>query len=34
MKFDPGQPDGAFGPATTQAVWAYQKLIMGARARA
>lgn len=34
MKFDPGLPDGAFGPTTTQAVWAYQKLIMGATGKA
>src|SRR6476661_4468139 len=23
LKFDPGAPDGQFGPTTTQAVWAY-----------
>lgn len=34
LKFDPGAPDGAFGPTTTQAVWAYQKLVMGATGKA
>lgn len=26
LRFDPGPIDGRFGPSTTQAVWAYQKL--------
>ena len=26
LKFDPGEPDGAFGSKTTMAVWAYQAL--------
>lgn len=26
LKFDPGEPDGAFGTKTTMAVWAYQAL--------
>jgi len=28
LHFDPGPVDGAFGPATTQAVWAFQKLVL------
>jgi len=28
LGFDPGPVDGAFGPATTQAVWAFQKLVL------
>lgn len=28
LRFDPGPVDGAFGPATTQAVWAFQKLVL------
>lgn len=31
LKFDPGKPDGVFGPATAQAVWAFQKLVLGAK---
>lgn len=34
MAFDPGAPDGVFGPTTTQAIWAYQKLVMGATGKA
>jgi hypothetical protein len=29
LKFDPGVPDGAFGERTQQAVWAFEKLVMG-----
>ena len=29
LKFDPGEPDGQFGLLTQQAVWAFQKLVMG-----
>ncbi|HEX9259967.1 MAG TPA: L,D-transpeptidase family protein [Acidimicrobiales bacterium] len=29
LKFDPGVVDGIYGTATTQAVWAFQKLVMG-----
>ena len=29
MHFDPGPSDGVFGPATTRAVWAYEKLVLG-----
>jgi Putative peptidoglycan binding domain/L,D-transpeptidase catalytic domain len=32
LKFDPGTPDGIYGPATAQAVWAFQKLVLGAKA--
>jgi peptidoglycan hydrolase-like protein with peptidoglycan-binding domain len=32
LKFDPGKPDGVFGPATSQAVWAFQKLVLGTKA--
>jgi len=28
LGFDPGPIDGAFGPATTQSVWAFQKLVL------
>ncbi len=34
MAFDPGVPDGVYGPATAQAVWAYQKLVTGATGKA
>ncbi len=34
MGFDPGVPDGVYGPATAQAVWAYQKLVTGATGKA
>jgi peptidoglycan hydrolase-like protein with peptidoglycan-binding domain len=34
LKFDPGIVDGVYGPATAQAVWAYQKLVMGATGKA
>lgn len=29
LHFDPGPSDGQFGPATTRAVWAFEKLVMG-----
>lgn len=29
LKFDPGVADGAFGERTQQAVWAFEKLVMG-----
>jgi len=29
LKFDPGIADGAFGERTQQAVWAFEKLVMG-----
>jgi len=29
LKFDPGAPDGVFGERTRQAVWAFEKLVMG-----
>ena len=29
LKFDPGVPDGSFGERTQQAVWAFEKLVMG-----
>jgi peptidoglycan hydrolase-like protein with peptidoglycan-binding domain len=29
LKFDPGVADGAFGVRTQQAVWAFEKLVMG-----
>jgi len=29
LHFDPGVVDGIYGTATTQAVWAFQKLVMG-----
>ena len=29
MHFDPGEPDGIFGLRTKQAVWAYEKLVLG-----
>lgn len=29
LKFDPGPVDGDFGDYTTQAVWAFEKLVMG-----
>jgi hypothetical protein len=29
LGFDPGEPDGAFGERTQQAVWAFEKLVMG-----
>ena len=29
LAFDPGVPDGAFGARTQQAVWAFEKLVMG-----
>lgn len=29
LAFDPGTPDGAFGARTQQAVWAFEKLVMG-----
>lgn len=29
LGFDPGEPDGAFGGRTQQAVWAFEKLVMG-----
>ena len=29
MKFDPGEPDGIFGLRTKQAVWAFEKLVLG-----
>jgi peptidoglycan hydrolase-like protein with peptidoglycan-binding domain len=29
LTFDPGKPDGIYGPATAQAVWAFQKLVLG-----
>jgi hypothetical protein len=29
MGFDPGPVDGAFGTMTTQAVWAFEKLVLG-----
>ena len=29
LKFDPGVADGAFGTRTQQAVWAFEKLVMG-----
>jgi peptidoglycan hydrolase-like protein with peptidoglycan-binding domain len=32
LTFDPGKPDGVFGPATAQAVWAFQKLVLGTKA--
>ena len=28
LGFDPGPVDGVFGPATTQALWAFQKLVL------
>jgi peptidoglycan hydrolase-like protein with peptidoglycan-binding domain len=32
LKFDPGKPDGQFGPATAQAVWAFERLVLGQKA--
>lgn len=29
LAFDPGVPDGAFGARTQQAIWAFEKLVMG-----
>ena len=29
LQFDPGPSDSAFGPATTRAVWAFEKLVIG-----
>lgn len=29
LNFDPGEPDGVFGERTRQAVWAFEKLVMG-----
>jgi peptidoglycan hydrolase-like protein with peptidoglycan-binding domain len=29
LPFDPGPIDGSFGPMTRQAVWAYEKLVLG-----
>jgi peptidoglycan hydrolase-like protein with peptidoglycan-binding domain len=29
LAFDPGPIDGSFGPRTQQAVWAYEKLVLG-----
>ena len=29
LQFDPGPSDGAFGPATKRAVWAFEKLVIG-----
>lgn len=29
LRFDPGAPDGVFGPTTRQAVWAFQKFVLG-----
>jgi peptidoglycan hydrolase-like protein with peptidoglycan-binding domain len=29
MGFDPGGVDGVYGPSTIQAVWAYEKLVLG-----
>lgn len=29
LAFDPGVPDGAFGSRTQQAIWAFEKLVMG-----
>ncbi len=29
LNFDPGQPDGVFGERTRQAIWAFEKLVMG-----
>ncbi|MEY3680551.1 MAG: hypothetical protein RL547_1164, partial [Actinomycetota bacterium] len=29
LNFDPGVPDGVFGERTQQAVWAFEKLVMG-----
>ena len=31
LGFDPGVPDGAFGGRTQQAIWAFEKLIMGTK---
>lgn len=31
LKFDPGAADGAFGARTQQAIWAFEKLIMGTK---
>ena len=31
LKFDVGQVDGEFGGQTTEAIWAYQKLVLNAR---
>lgn len=31
LAFDPGPSDGVFGPATKQAVWAFEKLILGTK---
>ncbi len=31
LGFDPGPSDGAFGPATERAVWAYEKFILNVR---
>lgn len=30
LRFDPGPPDGLFGGATLRAVWAFEKIILGA----
>ena len=29
LNFDPGEPDGVFGERTRQAIWAFEKLVMG-----
>lgn len=34
LRFDPGEPDGVFGPETQQAVWAFQKFALGWRGEA
>ena len=34
LGFDPGKPDGYFGPATTMAVWAFEKLVLGSKPNA
>ena len=32
LAFDPGPTDGVFGPATEQAVWAFEKTVLGTAA--